>query len=118
MDELTMLKACADAMGLRLLRAYPRVDLRYSGDGWNGLMYSTSPHPCLFIDSGAYDPLHDDAQCFALVKKFHIIIDYFTNSAGEFSNWTARTERSNECASPSLNRAIVECIAKKQAGSL
>ena len=106
MDDLAMIKACAEAMGLRLLIAYPPGDMRHCGDGWNGLMFSASPHPCLFIDSGAYDPLHDDAQCFALVKKFRIYLDPDFND-----QWQAVSE-DTEALNADLNRAVVESVAR------
>lgn len=75
MTDLEIVKACADAMGLRLLtEANPHKS-------WHGLMFSNSNPSVLFIESGGYDPLHDDAQCFALVKKYpHICLPAMTHA--------------------------------------
>ena len=60
------------------------------------------------------DPLHDDAQAMALVKKFHLYIDGLLTH-----DWTVALTRgafSYEALHKDLNRAIVEVIAKMQAG--
>ena len=56
-----------------------------------------------------FDPFDDDAQCFALVKKFNIQIEGYP---GDYSVCV-----DDNCASPftkDLNRAICECIASMQ----
>ena len=53
------------------------------------------------------DPLHDDAQAMALVKKFNVTCIYGADT------WLASTiETSVDNAD--LNRAICECVAKMQ----
>ena len=56
---------------------------------------------------GCYDPLHDDAQAMALVKKFRLLVD------GGNAMWcvhgdTAGSGRIDD----DLNRAIVGCVAQ------
>jgi hypothetical protein len=65
-----------------------------------------------------YDPLHDDAQAMALVKKFGLDIGEFSapigrgdwgvsrSALGWSVDWSGRNSN--------LNRAIVECVAKMQ----
>lgn len=58
----------------------------------------------------SYDPLHDDAQAMALVKKFKLMItpDILPNEwRVDFEEIIGRD--------PDLNRAICECVAKLQA---
>ena len=58
-----------------------------------------------------YDPLHDDAQAMALVKKFQINIAWYeVNMPRPTFEPTVYMWRKKD-----LNRAIVECVAKMQA---
>ena len=63
-----------------------------------------------------YDPLHDDAQAMALVKKFHLSVNNYAETPNVWEVWIDATPDywtgSNE-----LNRAIVECVAKMQANA-
>jgi hypothetical protein len=66
-----------------------------------------------------YDPLHDDAQAMALVKKFGLTCDP-ANDVPPYAPWRVCAlpvggEDWNDIVnadSDDLNRAIVECIAK------
>ena len=60
-----------------------------------------------------YDPLHDDAQAMALVKKFGLNIAKIEGC--DWAVWRSRIDGHNDaiCGSPDLNTAIVECVAKK-----
>ena len=59
-----------------------------------------------FVD---YDPLHDDAQCMALVKKFNINICWHEiNIPSNFQPTIYMWLRDD------LNRAICECVADMQ----
>jgi hypothetical protein len=77
----------------------------------------------LSVDEGArfeYDPLHDDAQCMALVKKFELLCDPQYNTH-IWKVWcaTARTESLDyvpPTLNPNLNRAVVEYVATMQKG--
>lgn len=62
----------------------------------------------------AHDPLHDDAQAMALVKKFGIGLD----KENESEPWIAAIHKDGNLymhESPDLNRAICECVALMQA---
>ena len=67
-------------------------------------------------EDGVYDPLHDDAQAMALVKKFKLLVN---NGVGHSSTdlWHVQTQddRDESVECNDLNRAIVECVAKMQA---
>lgn len=89
MTDLELTKLCAEAMGyeLHLTDSLPMMVGFSLGIAWN--------------------PLHDDAQAMALVKKFGLAVYRY---AGQ---WTA--ELSANCSdSADLNRAICECVAKLQ----
>ena len=58
----------------------------------------------------AYDPLHDDAQAMALVKKFRLYID---PDFGMPDVWQV-ADGINDATSGELNRAICECVARMQ----
>jgi len=60
-----------------------------------------------------YDPLHDDAQAMALVKKFDISISR-GGQATESPWWRATIHLRRGCSDKDLNRAICECVAKMQ----
>ena len=59
-----------------------------------------------------YNPLHDDAQCMALVKKFEIncTCPQFSSEKGK---WMA-VLYPHTASDISLNRAVCECVAKMQ----
>lgn len=64
---------------------------------------------------GEWNPLHDDAQAMALMKRFMLDIDAFVGMAqlgyGDGDRFTSYSDES-------LNRAIVECVAKMQAAKV
>src|SRR3990167_2525506 len=72
----------------------------------------------IWSDAGRYDPLHDDAQAMALVKKFdlHIGKTLRTPESPRGEWFVSRTDK-YEVDGTDLNRAIVECVAKIQAAS-
>jgi hypothetical protein len=55
-----------------------------------------------------YDPLHDDAQAMALVKKFNL--DIYAPHHG--FGWTVGTPSITRIENEDLNRAICECVAR------
>lgn len=66
-----------------------------------------------------YNPLHDDAQAMALVKKFGLRIVEAPEGGGaevwEVVKWDWRSNEDEVCAeNVDLNRAIVECVARMQ----
>lgn len=96
MRDLEMTKLCAEAMGKDALEI----------------------EQSLFL----YDPLHDDAQAMALVKKLNLIIGR-TPMQWAVTNKPMDWDLPIDCQainqpwvySENLNRAIVECGAKIQA---
>jgi len=102
MTDLEMTRLCAEAMGLpwkdsNIGPPWNRTPVIYSGD----------------IFEGVYDPLHDDVQAMALVKKMNLTI----YPPGEMENeaWNVFHYDDFNSPSDSLNCAIVECVAKMQA---
>lgn len=99
MTDIEMLIACADAAGVKVWAVGERLEIM------NGLVSTGRP----------YDPLTDDGQCFALVKKFGLAIESYANgtwvvfTAGWHEDWS-------EYVNADLNRAIVEAVAKTQRG--
>ena len=66
----------------------------------------------IFEGEGVYDPIHDDAQAMALMKKFKLQIETHYDGDGW---WLAKTKGSNsDLMCSNLNRAICECVAKMQ----
>jgi hypothetical protein len=113
-DELTdieILTACAKALG---------VDVTPGGYAAN--VVHKGP-PCLWVTGTMinYDPLHNDDQAMALVKKFKLFqewreacesdfgCDFWHVSYAEESPMPIRDGCSAE--NPDLNRAICECVA-------
>lgn len=70
-----------------------------------------------------YDPLHDDAQAMALVKRFHLSIAIWDSLYESESGWW-RVDRQQKTAigpmhatttrNKDLNRAVCECVAAMQ----
>lgn len=107
MTDLEMTKLCAEAMQLTGLQLYTA-----KGETKLGV-------PSKDYDNYIYDPLHDDAQAMALVKKFGLTIDPhqdvppFTWRAVVAPNGDWEHQIHSEGSD--LNYAIVECVAKMQA---
>lgn len=103
MTDLQMTRLCAEAMGYAL----------------SGISISEPAIQC-FTPKGtifAFDPLNDDAQAMALVKRFNLNIQ-----SPQFVSpprWHVWKEPKPNCTGIAdvlnLNRAIVECVAKLQA---
>ena len=94
MTDLEITRLCAEAMGCAW---------KQTQDG-------------VFVDSFTeYDPLHDDAQAMAMVKKLNICV-WGTESGWwrVVGNWRAMSGALQEpdAAGKDLNRAICECVAK------
>lgn len=91
MSDLEMVRACAIAIGEQI-----RDDLSYllywHNSGWQ-----------------MYDPLHDDGQAMALVKRFRLCID---PDREDSPGWGVISLDVDAGASgKDLNRAIVQCVA-------
>src|SRR5690349_8056968 len=98
MTDLEMVKLCADAMGIKVIK------------------FSRNDPSCTYRleDGKNYYPPHDDAQAMALVKKFRLLIAPGVEQGKDI--WSSQGDLEDSYAeSESLNRAIVECVAKMQA---
>ena len=92
MDDLTITRLCAEAMGIDFSKGYASITCKECEE------YGVP-----------YNPLHDDAQAMALVKKFRIHLNY------GWDKWHASHGYENSFGeSRDLNRAICECIAKME----
>jgi len=100
MTDLEMTRLCAEVMGIDTSKGYLSAGM------------------CLHCDEYGldYDPLHDDAQAMALVKRLKLLVN---NGVGEASTdvWHVQTQDDKDevVQCQNLNRAIVECVAKMQA---
>lgn len=112
MTDLEMTRLCAEAMGLALR---PRIGARNITCANQDLLETTWGEQ--------YEPLVDDAQAMALVKKFKLVIGP-DGSCPECDYWAttwinksrAKGQRSVAIRKQiTLNRAIVECVAEMQA---
>ena len=97
MTDLEITKLCAEAMGIT---------------GW-----LTGDDPMVTNEAGEfvepYDPLHDDAQAMALVKKFELCISSEQDRNGK--RWEAGDGDGRVVGeSKDLNRAICLCVANMQ----
>ena len=101
MTDLEMTKLCAEATGWGSLGS-PMI-IR------NGEVICAPGSSAEF----SYDPLYDDAQAMALVKKLHLQISYYNSNPTE---WRCVSQNGmDQVHDPDLNRAICECVAKMQA---
>ena len=96
MTDLELTKLCAEAMG-------------YLPKEWS---QSIKVPEQLLCDGRLYDPLHDDAQAMALVKKFKLRSICVNDNGSD--NWSVSRGFMESAMNPDLNRAIVECVAKMQ----
>ena len=108
LSDLAITQACARALGYR---EYVNPDKRAP----------LPVAPCILVlkmDENAtrelYDPLTDDAQCMALVKRFGIGFD--PTRGEDFASAAIRDEHGTMLifCDPSLNRAICLCVAHMQ----
>lgn len=100
MTDLEMTRLCAKALGLEVRDVEESVD----GDTWVAVL--------AFDDGETYEPLHNDAQAMALAKRFMLDVDFF---AGAVSTPPSATNHFTTYCDESINRAIVECVAKMRA---
>lgn len=88
MNDLDLIKTCADRMEIAIV--------------WDDGGYVYSEH---------YNPLADDAQAMALLKKFRLNIGQLSNGGCKVFVMANFKDLSNS-ESKYLNRAICECVAK------
>ena len=107
MTDLELTKLCAEASRIEVI-------LRLEGKLLTEFVLRDSTQT-------PYDPLRDDAQAMALVKKFHIdcewTSDTWISTCDVAPLGKANTYGAPCGVSPDLNRAIVECCAKLQAAA-
>jgi len=102
MSDLEMTKLCAEAMGIEV-----RSPMTSGGSSWT---VSTDGDRSAYM----YDPLHNDAQTMALVKKLGLDIQNYYWDDPLVSKHDAHGKLCGEARNADLNRAIVECVAKMQ----
>lgn len=101
MTDLEMTKLCAEAIG-----KVPHASTRKE---YQGVPVG------VWLACHKYDPLHNDEQAMALVKKLKLTVSY------EIDHWEAWNHLDNWHPShivggdENINRAIVECVAKMRA---
>lgn len=107
MTDLEMTRLCAEAMGyVEDVEASP-------------LFLGIAIRDDELGDWYQYDPLHDDAQAMALVKKMNAFgFGFAANDSYEY-RWFCMSSQGDvyESVSADLNRAIVECVAKMHKAS-
>lgn len=130
MTDYEITKICAEVMGWKHLGSvgvvlppdvkYPsEADARFKGELWclsgsNDWWTDPEGHTVCGPCQGLPDPLNDDAQAMALVKKFQLTIGYsdgWSAGKGEIG------KEGGYCRSfhyPDLNRAICVCVAAMQ----
>ena len=103
MTDLKITRLCAAAMGYKFTRRNP---FELTGILVNGIV----------DDESRYDPLHDDAQAMALVKKFRLRVERepWLDPPWRVAHYAAKTGWM-EVENDDLNRAICECVAERQA---
>ena len=95
MDDLEITKLCAEAVDIQ-------CDLL--AGRWRIFPYHND----------TYDPLHDDAQAMALVKKCKLGILYCDDDEWQVVDMRIIGKMSHEVIAQDLNRAICECVARMQ----
>ena len=109
MTDLEITKLCAEAMAIQFVELVATDSAHQSA---NELTMAAL--------MAGYDPLHDDAQAMALVKKFQISIAWsWADQIGCMSRWEAEQDENRRisdtpCTYKDLNRAICECVAKME----
>ncbi len=125
MTDLDMTRMCAEAMGFDYVIDYDIVDNKERS--WINIAkgaYPTGPYGQPSPEK-RYDPLHDDAQAMALVKKLELCIfnDEFhtlttaTSTGRRVLEWIVYYDgclEKDRIKGFDLNRAIVECVSKMQ----
>lgn len=102
MNDIDLTKKCADAMGIPV-KAFPA----------NTIEYYWRIEPACFVN---YNPLHNDAQAMALIRKFELDMHvHHSPEQGKIcyaSHWDGPERRDAYAYDVELNRAIVKCVAK------
>ena len=103
LSDLAITQACARAIN---------VKIEHVQHGMAYFIYHPISAPLPLFHP--YDPLTDDAQCMALVKRFGIGFD--PTRGEDFASAAIRDEHGTMLifCDPSLNRAICLCVAHMQ----
>lgn len=109
MTDLEITKFCAEAMGIP-----HQLSQWFDNEQFVEILDSRNPDPDY---AGAYDPLHDDAQCMALVKRLGLNVEWIPESAHIRARWLVST-RYVSAAETDLNRAVCSCVAQMQAAKV
>lgn len=113
MTDLEMTKLCAEAMGLSGHPVRDGMEM-WTDAGWAEHKDALVLHHTQWQ---YWNPLHDDAQAMALVKKLGLWIDRDSESLV----WGVQGSNPDEdfgTYNIDLNRAIVECVARMQAAKM
>ena len=108
MTDLEMTKLCADAMGIVVQLIDPEVFRWAREKHYRIPERGEAPNEC-------YDPLHDDAQAMALVKKFNLSILFACGDDWQVCNLHREDGGAPNICTHGLNRAVVSCVAQMQA---
>ena len=122
MTDLEIIRRCAEAMGWKHLgavgvpppeRGEPDPVKPWCRSGGNDWWIDPEGRNVCAPCSGIPDPLHDDAQAMALVKKFELLLGK-REPALNFGNdvWGVRGPSGVGAQNIDLNRAICLCVAK------
>lgn len=110
MTDDEMLRLCAQAVGEMHLLGFDPV--------WHGpdcVIEWKQTRPGITN----YDPLHDDAQAMALVKRFDVkLTKHGRHETWRVVSYSWTNEVLSVAVNADLNRAIVECCAKMQAAKV
>ena len=123
MSDLEITKLCAEALGWTHLGAigttYERTDGLYCLSGGNDWWREPEGHSICGRCEQIPDPLYDDAQAMALVRKLDITLEPYRTGSWRAVISNNEHDMSKHCedftaSSDDLNRAICECVAKMQ----
>ena len=109
MTDLEMTKLCAEAMELTVVRA-DEFGVFVEDDDLADAANATGCNSCS-LPPWRYDPLHNDAQTMALMKRIKLMADWRGDPEGDV--WQVEGE-SSWSMNHDLNGAIVECVARMQ----
>ena len=108
MTDLELTKLCAEAMTLDVYLLSPET-------GFPSCSHYEIPSMS-DAENETYDPLHDDAQAMALVKKYRLSVNSHNDDYQVWPTTASPDIAGHSCTfHPDLNRAIVECVARMQA---
>ena len=112
MTDLEITQLCAEAMGLKGLIPLAEITTHFKDSNYSAIAEKCWPDD---EDAQYYDPLRDDAQAMALVKKMGLDI----HCRADMNGWYVGRERLHEglFINADLNRAICECVAEIQAAA-